>query len=480
MVREVSAVGRHDYRRVDACKPPHPQARLFGNSRIIEDLSSGESHLHPPAFSRRTFMIAGGLAGLGLVFGTDTANASSKIYVPEYLPLTGLGNENEFVEVDPKKTKRLIVIWMDGGFCQFASWDPKPDFPEETRGPFGATSTTCPGTTICDLHPKMAKVMDKVLVVRNVYSTGPAQHFEQSVTSMTGSGEIDTSDRPLHPSLLQKMAKDVLRPKRRPDIPVINSSSGSAPYDVTVPQGTVHIKFTDNPDGFICPYPEPPKIEDLNTLSKLTKVLTKDINSKATDDYERNLEAAIAYYKDPNSKKIPQAFKLNNAPKVLRDMFPKTPFGNACLTALLSAWAGINVSVIHHGYLDHHFDYESETRRTTPPIDEALAPLISLIGDDENIVLAIGSEFGRTPKFNRGNPLNPKDRPGRDHWNQGFSVVFCGGGISGGVHGATDKHDYAIDPLHSTGFLLTAFRLAGYELRKKNTQEAYPVWNLAS
>ena len=69
--------------------------------------------------------------------------------------------------------KSVIILWKRGGASQHETWDPKPDAPKEYRGSFGAISTKVPGTQICDLLPKCAKMTDKFAIIRSLHHNQP-------------------------------------------------------------------------------------------------------------------------------------------------------------------------------------------------------------------------------------------------------------------------------------------------------------------
>src|SRR6478609_2348221 len=48
------------------------------------------------------------------------------------------------------RAKSCIFIFLEGGPPQQDMWDPKPDAPEEIRGPFAPISTSVPGTTFTE------------------------------------------------------------------------------------------------------------------------------------------------------------------------------------------------------------------------------------------------------------------------------------------------------------------------------------------
>ena len=76
----------------------------------------------------------------------------------------------------------------------------------------------------------------------------------------------------------------------------------------------------------------------------------------------------------------------------------------------------------------------SASHSLIPGLDKALSALIGDLLDrgmlDETLV-AVMTEFGRTPKIN--------STGGRDHWPNCFSIVMAGGGVQGGqVIGKSD------------------------------------------
>ena len=92
--------------------------------------------------SRRTFLRVGslGVGGLGL---------------------PGLGRtpvQARAIGSSETTATSVIRFWMWGGPSQFEPWDPKPNAPEEVRGPFKPIRTTVPGMDFCELFPLQARL----------------------------------------------------------------------------------------------------------------------------------------------------------------------------------------------------------------------------------------------------------------------------------------------------------------------------------
>ena len=105
------------------------------------------------ALSRRDMIQAGGasLLGLGLA---DLLHASE-------------GNEPQLTR-GFGRAKNVILLFLYGGVSQLDTLDPKPGAPEDIRGPFSSISTSLNGVQISEHLPKLAKMADRVSLVRSM------------------------------------------------------------------------------------------------------------------------------------------------------------------------------------------------------------------------------------------------------------------------------------------------------------------------
>lgn len=67
--------------------------------------------------------------------------------------------------------KAIIMIFLAGGPPHLDMFDLKPEAPVEIRGEFRPIRTNVPGIEICELMPRMAKVMDKLAIIRSIVET---------------------------------------------------------------------------------------------------------------------------------------------------------------------------------------------------------------------------------------------------------------------------------------------------------------------
>ena len=74
---------------------------------------------------------------------------------------------------------------MWGGPSQLDTWDPKPDAPEDIRGPFRPISTNVPGISISEHFPLLAQQAHRLSIVRSM-SHDDAAHLSTAHRVLTG------------------------------------------------------------------------------------------------------------------------------------------------------------------------------------------------------------------------------------------------------------------------------------------------------
>src|SRR5438093_6293479 len=93
-------------------------------------------------FDRRAFLQAGASTVLGLS-------------LVDLLRLRAVGKPAN------GSARSVLLLWLWGGPAQLDTWDPKPNAPQEFRGPFAPIATRVPGFRICELFPEIARLTDR-------------------------------------------------------------------------------------------------------------------------------------------------------------------------------------------------------------------------------------------------------------------------------------------------------------------------------
>jgi hypothetical protein len=427
--------------------------------------------------------------------------------LPEWLRLEAAG------VVDEKKAKirNCITLFMVGSPGHLDTWDMKPDAPEDIRGKFKPISTSVPGTQICEHFPRMARVMDRVALIRSLhYSTG-ASHENGQRWMMTGHDFNAANKQPHMGSVISRVFG------QRGDLPssiilpaAIGNTGTSTPHgQESAYLGSAHQPFFLGNDPAssafkVADLQAPAGHDDLRIAARrklLSEVDHLQRHVEAGSMLERDTAYARAFnlLTNPESKK---AFDLSEESPKLRDRYGRNTFGQSCLLARRLIERGSRFVTVNQfdtvfgiSCWDMHADgsslnntYADYEHVLCPQFDLAFTALLEDLqqrGMLEDTVISVISEFGRTPK------INPKG--GRDHYPSAWTNFLAGGPIRGGkVIGSTDKigaapHDRPVTPpmvvasiYQAMGIDLESTMLPGPGGRPVRFIEAEPIRELFS
>jgi hypothetical protein len=435
--------------------------------------------------TRRDLLRVGslGLLGLGLSGSGAVASGGSGT-------LPGFG-----------RAKSCILLYLYGAPSQIETFDPKPSAPVEVRGELGTIPSVVPGLDIGEGLPRMARVMDKVTVLRSVTHPYPI-HGVAFATTSTPRIELpmelnprDARHWPFIGPAVDFMDRRDAPEGSTPPVPRniglpwafssrrIGEVARAGPYggflgpsfdpvwaefsgQGTVPaRKTLQDKVWEGPEPYRGIGPEgrfrlaevtgrPPEL----TLDRLDRrrslleqieaarpALDRQIERLGVDEQRATAMGMM------QSGNLARAFDLSEESGETRDLYGMTLFGQASLTARRLVEAGGRfVSVFWDEYglagygWDTHWDHYPRMKdELLPGLDRTLSGLLIDLDRrgllDETLV-AVVSEHGRTPRISHA------QGGGRDHWSRCYSLLLAGGGIARGrVVGSSDR--IASDPL---------------------------------
>src|SRR5690349_4116047 len=67
-----------------------------------------------------------------------------------------------------RQQKSCVFVCQYGGASHIDTLDPKPDAPEEIRGPYKPSATRVPGMRVTDMLPRLAAMSDRYCLVRSM------------------------------------------------------------------------------------------------------------------------------------------------------------------------------------------------------------------------------------------------------------------------------------------------------------------------
>ncbi len=367
--------------------------------------------------------------------------------------------------------KSCIFLFLEGGPPHQDMWDPKPDAPEEIRGPFQPIRTNVPGTIVTDQLPHCAKIADKYTIIRshshrvNGHSTG--YHYV-----MTGrkpnfaDGDNPVPNNEFFPSLGSVVSRELGHRGALPpyiNLPHPMGAGGPGFY------GAEHAPFVieadpTQPDFEVKDLQPPGRLsnERLNLRQRLlagVEKLERDRNQGRAAELSTYYEKAYQLVTSPEAKR---AFDIHAEPTEVRDRYGRTQLGQCALLARRLVEGGCRFVGVDAPGWDVHFNcFPSLQTDLIPYADRAFSTLVTDLEErgllDETLVIMMG-EMGRTPRVNA--------RAGRDHWSMAQTIIMAGGGVKPGqVIGATDKHASSVtsDIVTVSDFLRTVNRLMGID-----------------
>lgn len=340
--------------------------------------------------------------------------------------------------------RAVILFWLSGGPSHIDMWDPKPEAPQEIRGPFAAIDSSVPGVQFSEHLPLQASIASKLSILRAV-DCRASNHTP--ITFQAGHPLArrtdDGRDGAGYPSMGSIAAK--FRGANHPDLPAFVGLAPSWKADVWE-SGQMGARYAPV-DGLqlVGKFGLPTgvraeRLDDRDTLRRSFDRLRRDLDRHDTfdrlDRYQRQAFEMV------QGGDVQRAFDLTLEPQAIRDQYGHDSIGQKALLARRLVEAGVTYVLVSGawGYFDHHGDsvnwggIEKGLKPLLPHVDRSLSALINDLETrgllDSTLVLMLG-EFGRSPVINKD--------AGRDHWTNVMSMVVAGGGLKHGqAVGSTD------------------------------------------
>jgi hypothetical protein len=375
----------------------------------------------------------------------------------------------------PATAKSVIFLFLEGGPSTIDMWDLKPEAPVEIRGPYKPISTNVPGTFVGEHCPLTAQICDKFTMLRshshkdNGHNTGYHYCMTGYKAAFADGQAGGVPNNLLYPSLGSIVARELGPRGNLPvyiNLPDPMESGGPGFYG---PEYAPFVLETDpvQPDFEVRDLGLPAGIttERLERRRRLLSVV-----EQSQSQSQRNRPGVMSTYYEkayqmitaPDARK---AFDLTQESDKTRERYGYSSLGQCALLARRLVEAGSRFIGIDNGSWDTHFSqFPSLKEDLIPSADRAFSALVTDLHDrgllDSTLVVMMG-EMGRTPQIN--------NRAGRDHWSMAQTVLWAGGGISGGqVIGATDKHCAypTTEPYGVEDVVCTIFNLMGIDTNK--------------
>ncbi len=365
--------------------------------------------------------------------------------------------------------KSIIMILLPGGPPHLDMYDLKPEAPAEIRGEFQPILSEVPGIEVCELMPRLARMMNEFVIVRSIVGgrddhnvhqclTGrdshPQQGDSQLVSGFAAGGwpsigaVVSRLQGPTGPalppfiSLAPKQAESMTRAPLGQAGFLGLAHSGFEPWQVDqgdlLPKNLSPDRLRDRGvlltslDRFRLAADSHELLDGMDALTRQAfGVLTSNKLAEAMD-ITREDPKLLADYGVPNEcVPVTGGRKLLEGFVVARRLVEA---GARCVTLTLSPWPLERESRGGFNW-DWHSDNFGKARRSLPMLDQGMTALVADLkqrGMLNDVSVIAWGEFGRTPRIN--------NMGGRDHWPNVNSCLMAGGGMrTGQVLGSTDR-----------------------------------------
>lgn len=365
------------------------------------------------------------------------------------------------------RAKNVIFIWQQGGPPHQDTFDMKPLAAADNASEFSPIRTNLPGYTVCELLPRIARMIDKLTILRGV-NHHIADHNPGSMY-MLGSGN------PPNPTIYHPTWSAVFK-RETPPTPGVPTTvaipseptEGPGPGFLGAAYQSFFTQADPNDADFrvrglaVAPGITESRFERRRRLLEETNryfdMLDRDRPDllRGLDAFQQEAQRIVL------SASTRRAFDMNQESAAVRDRYGRNKLGQRMLLARRLVEAGVRfVTISEPTGWDTHAQNFVRMREQLPVVDRAYTALIEDLhvrGLLQDTLVMMFGEFGRTPKIN--------NQAGRDHWPQAMSIVLAGGGAPGElVYGATDREAaFVTEGSHSPAdFACTIYTLLGID-----------------
>jgi len=382
--------------------------------------------------------------------------------------------------------KSVILIYLVGGPPHQDMFDLKPDAPKEIAGPWKPIATSVNGIQICEAFPRLAKIMDQLVVIRSLVGNQNDHDAIQVYNGHTPRKATPSGGWPQFGSVVAKVQGPIDR---------------ATPAFLSLCYTCTHGPYNEPGPGFLgasmAPFrPMGPSRNDMLfkglTVDRLAdrKTLLKGFDTLRREHDTTGAMEGMDHFSEQafgllTSSRLADALDLSKEdariverygtgnPKVFIDDngAPRVP--QSMLMARRLIEAGARVVTLNYSKWDWHggannsiFKREAED---FPIFDQCVSALVEDLrqrGLDKDCTVVIMGEFGRTPKISA--------QVGRDHWPQVNCVLMAGGGMkTGQVIGSTDKiaGEAASRPVTFSELYATLYKNLGIDVSRTTIQD---------
>jgi hypothetical protein len=354
------------------------------------------------------------------------------------------------------KPTSVVWLWLSGGATHVETFDPKPDAPVEFRSTTGSVKTKLPGVELGGTFEKLGQIADKMVFVRS-FAHRNSGHGGGTHWVMTGYNNVSAdnggrADKPGMGSILSRFRG----PNASTGLPTyvkMNGILGDGPSWLGSSYAPFEVagKARQNLNLTL-------KAERLNDRRGLLDAFDSTNREVDASGLMNGLDSFETQAFDLILGSARDAFDITRESATVRSQYGKG-LGEQLLMARRLCENGVGFVTINYGGWDMHGQIAAGMKRRGTEVDQAVSTFINDLherGMNENVLLVISGEFGRTPRINTNG--------GRDHWAPLSTLALAGGGLKmGQVVGESMAKAEApkSNPISPQDLMATVFHVLG-------------------
>ena len=367
---------------------------------------------------------------------------------------------NETPQAGGRATRNTSVVWLwlGGGPTHVETFDPKMTAPAEFRSTIGAVQSNVPGIELGSVFSRTARVADKMAFVRsfahNNSGHGGGTHWVMTGYDFPPADNGQGQNKPGIGSILARHRGANNPSTGLPNYVRMNGIQGDgpswlgsayAPFDTSgQARNNMNLQVALN------------RLNDRRGLLRSFDTFNRDVDRTGA---LQGLDAFETQAFDLLLSRAREVFDTTREEPRTRDLYGTSAIGQQMLLARRLCEAGVGFVTLHYGGWDMHGNIAQAMRGTAPPVDHAIAAFVQDCanrGLENDILLVITGEFGRTPRINGS--------AGRDHWAPLSTLALAGGGLRMGqvVGESTAKAEVPrTRPITPQDLMATVFHVLG-------------------
>ncbi len=359
----------------------------------------------------------------------------------------------------PAHNTSVVWLWLGGGPTHIETFDPKMDAPAEFRSVVGDVPTVLPGVRLGGVFPRLGRIADKMAFVRSFAHRnsghGGGTHWVMTGYDFPPADNGQGQNRPGMGAILARYRGANNATTGLPNYVRMGgilgdgaSWLGSAfgPFDTAgSARNNMNLQVTLD------------RLAERRSLLHSFDTLNRDVDRTGL---MQGLDAFEIQAFDLLLSRAREAFDVSREDPRTRDLYgANNRLGQQLLLARRLCEAGVGFVTVEFGGWDMHGNIQQGMRQLGPQVDQAVAAFVQDVcqrGLDDEVLLVVTGEFGRTPRINGG--------AGRDHWAPLSTLALAGGGLRmGQVVGESNSRAEVprTTPIGPQDLMATVFHVLG-------------------